>query len=126
MEFEHEGATYRVGRMNVFDQWNVARRLMPILASLPSKAEANGDALTPLFQAIGKATDDDSNYILHKCLAVVSRKDSGGNWVRVMATGGNALMFEDINMFIMIRLTVAVIKENMGDFFTQAVSGDLM
>lgn len=125
MEVELKGIIYRIGTLNVFDQWNVARRLMPLLSSLSDVKDDKTllAVLSPVLGSIGQMSDEDTSYILNTCLAVVTRKDTQGNWVKILG-GKNLLMFQDIDMLAMLRLTMYVITENMGTFFTQAASED--
>lgn len=123
MEVDLFGFKYRIGKMDVFSQWNVSRRLMPVIGSLiaANKEQSLAEMLVPAFGTLSEMSDEDTEYILNKCLAVVHRQDASGNWAKIMG-GKNTIMFEDINMMVMIRLTVYVVTENMGDFFTQAAS----
>ena len=63
---------------------------------------------------MSKMSDDEVNYLLRLCLGVVSRQ-SGEKWARVMIDTN--LMFADIEMPHLLRLTIAVIQENLGGFF---------
>ena len=124
MEIELKGVTYSIGQMNVFDQWNVARRIIPLLGALSDLKDGASmiENLTPLLSSVGKMTDEDTSYILNKCLAVVKRKEPSG-WNKVLG-GKDAIMYEDMTMSTILRLTMSVITENMGDFFTDAASED--
>lgn len=128
MEVELNGQTYRIDRMNVFDQWDVARRLMPVLGALTGIKD--GDSLSkmlmPAFQSLGSMSNEDSSFVLNKCLSVVKRRqviDGAVAYANVLG-GKNSLMFDDIDMFIMLRLATFVVVENIGDFFSQAALDD--
>lgn len=69
---------------------------------------------------LGQLTDADSEFVVQKCLSVVKRQ-SGESFAKLTTPSGD-LMFQDIGMKIMIDLTAAVIVENLGDFFSTALS----
>lgn len=100
MECSVKGHDYRVAKLSVFDQLKVTRKLLPVLAGmmsdfgsirslLPADGKIDGakfDALKPVFETLlpriadelSSLTEDDTNAIIHPCLAVVSRKHMGG------------------------------------------------
>jgi hypothetical protein len=132
-EIELGGNKYRIGRMNAKKQWNIARRLMPVLAELIKAAKEIPEGTTPeqqspenaekflekisepLADSFSRITDENSDYIIDTCLAVCERAQ-GPAWAPLMR-GGN-LMFQDLDMTTMLGLTFAVIRENLGDFFS--------
>lgn len=117
METTINGATYRIGKLTVFQQFHIARRLAPVLFSLGAAAaneEGGLQAFEPVADALSKMSDADSEYVLMSCLDVVHRKQ-GNDWANVRARGGG-LMFDDISLGTMVQLTTAVIKENLGNF----------
>ncbi|MDC4815485.1 hypothetical protein NQ815_17365 [Acinetobacter baumannii] len=76
-------------------------------------AEANleslGEALQPLMDAFAKMPEDDVDYVIKKCLTVVSR-----NGAKVVVR--DAIMFDDLGMEHILPLTIAVIRTNLGNF----------
>ena len=116
---EINGQSYRIGRLDAKKQFHVARRLAPLLAGLGGalKGEAKGFAemVSPIAEALAKMSDEDSDYVIDTCLAVVARQQ-GSDWAGVMARNGG-LMFQDIDLPAMLRLAVAVIQHNLGSFF---------
>jgi hypothetical protein len=105
-------------------QFNVVRRLAPLLAQMGVSLQTiqtsiNADltdflpALGPITTALAQISDEDANYIIFTSLAVVSRQ-SGEKWSRI--TSGENLMYADIDMPIMLRLVVEVLKVNLGSF----------
>lgn len=116
------GNTYKIGKLNAIQQFHITRRLAPslwALAEASGSAPSNSDpilALKPVAQAVSQLSDEDSEYVLHTCLGVVMR-DQKGQWARVWAKGGG-LMFDDIDLQVMMQLTFAVIRENLGNFFS--------
>ncbi|MFX6571376.1 phage tail assembly chaperone, partial [Acinetobacter baumannii] len=76
-------------------------------------AEANleslGSALQPLMDAFAKMPEDDVDYVIKKCLTVVSR-----NGAKVVVR--DAIMFDDLGMEHILPLTIAVIRTNLVNF----------
>lgn len=138
------GNTYRIGNMDPRSQFHVTRRLGPVMSALgaalttllpklamPTPDVVVGDAkkgatlsdeqmlfvMGPLMDVVAKMPEDDVNYVIDRCLAVVQRRD-GEKWASVMHQSGQ-LMYQDIQMPTMMRLVVEVVMGNMGDFFFQ-------
>lgn len=134
---------YSIGRLDAFKQFHVARRLAPVMSTMAGSFQAlleadnklsvatapdSGEqpeaktpdmaALATVMQAIAevvaKMPEEDVNYVLHACLGVAKRRD-GERWARVM--NGSQLMYQDIDMAVMMRITMATVKENLSDFF---------
>lgn len=135
MEFEIKGVKYRVAKLSVFDQLKVTRKLLPVLAgmmsdfgSIRSRLPADGkidtvkfEQLKPVFETmlpriaeeLSSLTEDDTDAIIHPCLAVVSRRHMDG-WVPVFAQG--ELMFDDIDLLVMLHLVARVVADSLGNF----------
>lgn len=123
-----KGVLYRLEPMSARKQWDVARRLAPILeVALPaildalakgslSDADAAQAALPPLIRGIGSLTDEASDRLLDECLACVRRPGGGGAYVPLTRDG--QFMFEsDNNLLVMLTLAAHVIWDNLGSFF---------
>jgi hypothetical protein len=121
------GQTYSIGRMDAMKELHVSRRLAPLMAgfgaSAFSLAQSGKDSVDdgamlqvfgPVVEALSKMKDDDVEYIIRTCLAVVKRRD-GGLWVPIQ--NGTQLQYQDITMQCMMRLTVEVVQERLGGFF---------
>lgn len=124
---EIKGQTYQVGRLNALAQFHVSRRLSPLLATLgTSLASLRGGLsldlseflplLEPITEIMASMPEDSVNYVIFTCLGVVKRQQ-GEKFASV--TTGNHVMFEDIDMPVMIQLVVAVLKENLGNFLME-------
>lgn len=119
MEIVLTSGTYTtVNRLDAFSQLHVARKLspaMPILEGMVDKrnADKNKDLLTVLM--LRQLPDEDAEYVVRRCLSVVSRH-SGKTLAPVQSPSGQ-LMFDDMSLAEMLELTVAVVEENLGDFF---------
>ncbi len=128
---EIAGQTYRVGRLNAKMQLHVFRRLGPILAAVGKSAkdmisahgslvaaESQGaslnDLLGPVMDELSKMKDADVDYIIDACLSCCGRKE-GERFANLMR--GTTLVYQDIDMPVMLRLTIEVLKENLGNFF---------
>lgn len=121
-ELDLMGTMFRIGRMNALTQLHVGRRLLPALVAVGIRAEDLGkrggasmvDIMEPAVKLMGSMSDEDVNYVLFRCLAAVTRQ-SGERWAPIV--NGDRMMFEDIDMPCMVRLTAAVLQENLEGFF---------
>jgi hypothetical protein len=120
-EVEVAGHTYRIGMMNAMMQFHVGRRLAPAVITLGDVFSGNP---LPLAEALQRMSDADSEYIINSCLAVVERKSGNGaaSWAKLRASNGS-FMFDDIDAMVMVSLTIAVIKDKLGNFSVQGVLG---
>ncbi|EPY1976161.1 phage tail assembly chaperone [Acinetobacter baumannii] len=68
-----------------------------------------GEAIQPFIDAFAKMPEEDVNYVMKKCLSVVTRD---GAKVVVKDT----LMFDDLSVEHILPLTIAVVRINLGNF----------
>ncbi|EDV0473210.1 hypothetical protein AB6P63_004573 [Salmonella enterica] len=144
MECSVKGHDYRVAKLSVFDQLKVTRKLLPVLAGmmsdfgsirslLPADGKIDGakfDALKPIFETLlpriadelSSLTEDDTNAIIHPCLAVVSRKHMGG-WTPVFNSG--QLVFDDIDLLTMLQLVARVVADSLGNFLPVSLTSEM-
>lgn len=128
-EFTIGGFNFRSNKLNAIQQWDLTRKLSPIIAAvIPQFASDNppkglddiAQRLVPALEMLSAMPDADSNYVLKTTLGVVERATASVNnqtiWAPVWRNGG--LIFEDIDMGIMMQIVVHVIMENLGRFFT--------
>ena len=124
-EVEIEGQTYKINSMNVFTQFHVARRLSTlapaILNHLQTPVEDRNNlvlfyAMTDAFSTIA---EDDANYVLTHCMAVVFRKQENG-WAKIQTDGG--IMFVDITLPVMLKIVWEVLLKDIASFFPTAPS----
>ncbi len=111
------------GKLDAFSQLHVARKLgpaIPIVEGLVAKANASKDKGLLTVLMLSHISDEDTEYVIHKCLKVVVRKQEGGMLSKIQSIDGQ-LMFDDIGMSELLELTVAIIEENLGDFFRAAI-----
>lgn len=117
------GQNYRAGKLNALAQFHVLRRLAPVLASIGMSLEQIqkfktpedfARVLGPISETLSQMPDEEANYVIFTCLAVTSREQGDGRFAPV--TSKNAIMFEDIDMAVMVRLVAEVLKENFLGF----------
>lgn len=118
--------SYKIDRMDAMNQFHVARRLVPVMGAFASMATALHNKvegqpieaidLLPIATAISQLSDDESEYVIKTCLSVVRRLDETSNRYTPMMVRGN-MMFQDVSLSEMIKLTSETIMENLGDFF---------
>lgn len=127
MEFEIKGQEYRAAKLNVFEQLKISRKLLPLLSGLLTEIsvirqlksgqisidEAIKTALPAIAQALSDISEDDSNAIIHPCLAVVVIKQ-GKSYVPIFSNG--QLMFDDIDLMSMLEIVVRVVGDSLGNF----------
>jgi hypothetical protein len=128
-----KGETYECGKIPALAQFHVVRRLGPMLvvAGISVEMLRNGmkveldDIVTmagPVMELLAKMSDEDSEYIIFTCLAAVKRQQ-GTAFAPITAKDTKALMFMDIDMPVMLRLVIEVMKENLGGFLTELEEG---
>lgn len=136
---EHEvyGNVYQFGKMDAIRQFHVMRRLGTVSSGLGegiSRLSAAGGAaellrdgsramlvVGPLLEAIGRMTNEDSEYVINTCLAVVKRRQGATSFSPVQVNPGQ-LMFPDISMTCMIALVFRTLEHNVGGFFSELLS----
>lgn len=129
MEFTIKEIPFRVAKLDVFQQLKVSRKLLPLLAGMLSdintvkSAAAEGDyfqvlekALPAIAQSLAEMSEEDTNAILHPCLAVVSRQQAKG-WVPIFSQG--VLMFDDLDLITLLRLVLRVVEDSLGGFLPE-------
>lgn len=127
VEIKNQG--YEIGSLPALTQFHVVRRLAPMIgavgmdaATLKSAASLKdfSEFIAPVVDQLARMTDEDANYVIFSCLAVVKRKAaSDGSLARVVASDGRSLMFDDIDMTVMVRLVVEVLKVSLSGFFSE-------
>ncbi len=123
MEITFKDADYRIGKLNVFDQLKVARKLLPVLAGIVGdfrKLQEGGNALETVLPKIARTLSDlseeDCNAILSPCLQVVSRSHMK-SWVPVM--NQQVLAFDDIDLMTLLQLVARVVADSLGNFLQE-------
>lgn len=142
IEFEINTHKYKTSKMGVMTQWAIARRIAPVVAHImtpdllksfmslkgtdegtdPGKMmELFSGIFNPLAYALSQMNDEDNEYVINHCLAVVYRQ-SGGGWT-IIKPLGSGLMFEaDIDLLEMMQIVVRVIVDTVGNFSFASLS----
>lgn len=117
-DFEFNGETYQIAKLDPMTQFHVMRRIAPVLASIGG---GNKDGIMGLTLAISRLSDEDVEYVISRCLADC-RRQSGDNWAKIYVSG--RLMFDDIGMGGLVSLTLETLKGSisgamgaLGDMF---------
>lgn len=128
IEFEIKGVTYRAEKLDAFAQLHVSRKIapivplvLPVLGMLQARGldgigqdmGAVSEILAPLANAFAAMPKDDADMVVVACLSVVLRKD-GSTYSRVYRDG--RMMFQDIELDVMLPLIVHVIRDSLGNF----------
>ncbi|QHM71276.1 phage tail assembly chaperone [Mixta intestinalis] len=128
MEIELKGNIYRAGKLSVFDQLKVSRKLLPVLGGMVGElkklqaGQADIETLLPVIaDTVAGMSDSDCDAIIHPCLSVVSRQN-GKTWAPVFRSG--ELMFDDIDLMTMLQLVARVIGESLGNFFPEHLDSE--
>jgi hypothetical protein len=130
-EVEFAGNRYQLGRLDAMTQFHVSRRIAPVLPPLIRtymELAASDSPLTknlgllatsvqPVMDAISQLKDDDAEYVVGKCMAVVERQHMAG-WAKVWSPVHKVSLFDDIDVGVMLELTVRVVMENLGPFIS--------
>jgi len=125
MQLTVNGKRYAsTGRLDAFAALHLARKLGPSLPIveglvLPENASKDKSILTVLM--LSHLSDADSEFVMRKSLSVVARVGDDGRLQKIQAPDGT-LMFDDLQLAEMLELAVAVIEENLGDFFRTALA----
>lgn len=122
-EFELGGHKYRADPLDVFDQFDIARRLAPIVTLLTMQKDREklkaGFARAFVSMSSGMSRED-GRALLALCLSKVHRSQSG-NYAPVCPAG--QVMFDDIDLPRSLELLWEVLARNrIIDFFDEPLS----
>ncbi|MCU6237347.1 phage tail assembly chaperone [Morganella morganii] len=146
MEFMINGNTYRAGKLDAFQQQDLAFALVPAFGAvapllkdiLPVSEDGTGGdeiadirktklmdslpvilpALTTAVRTLDKKSRKEINDI---CLDVVTRQ-TGNQWSKIYS--GGVLMYDDINGIELLQIAGYVIKDSLGSFFPAPPEND--
>lgn len=118
--------TYKIEKLNVNKQIKVTRKVLPLFSliypEIEGKLKENPDQkiewsglLPKIATYIAEMSDDDCNSIIYPCLSVVKREDAEGNFVPV--SKNTEILFDDMDILIVIQLVMQVITESLSSFF---------
>lgn len=128
-EIELGGHRYSIGRLSARQQFHVSRRIAPVIPPLipvflqlarhhkegAGELDGLGEVLQPFAAAIAAMNDADADYVMDNCLLAVQRWQDTG-WARVMAPEQKTLMFQDMDMSVILPLVVQTVVANLGPF----------
>lgn len=135
-EFEHGGHRYRIRKFNALEQWNLSRKIAPLIPPLVpvfikiSKAggltkDLTGvaEVLTPFAEGISALSDETSEWIINTCLSALSREvapgTTGAAWTKIWSSASKISQFEEINdLSTVVPLVMKVIWETLGPFIS--------
>lgn len=113
------------GKMDVFTQLAVARKLavaFPILSMIIDSKKSSTEKKKPLsvlvIQALAMLTDDESDFVVSKCLNLVKRKTPEGEFP---IYNKGVLTFMDISMEDVLEITAEIVVDNLGNFLVTAL-----
>lgn len=123
IEYEIKGVGYKSGKLDVFIQSNIVRRIAPLLGDIaPALRFLKTDPMMSfkiVAGSLSRMTDDDMLYVQRACLQVTQRHDANNLvWANLMSPSGQ-LMFEDMDLFTMNKIVFLVLKDNLSDFFQE-------
>lgn len=152
-DFELGADTYRIGKLNAFQQFHLSRKVAPVIPTLipvflklqgsardqavaAAAGESPGTGATPLSgdleglaalmqpfaDGIAGMPDEVAEFILGTCLGAVQRKQ-GTAWFPVWSASQNVCMFDDLDLGVMLKLSVRVITESLGPFLRGMLTG---
>ncbi|MGN4188688.1 phage tail assembly chaperone [Burkholderia gladioli] len=130
-EIELGGQRYQIGRMSAMQQFHVSRRIATVLPPLIRAYLSMGasdkpltknlallaTSIEPVMEALSQLKDDDAEYVVGSCLAVVERQHMNG-WAKVWSAQHRTALFDDVDMSSMLVLTGHVIVETLGPFIS--------
>jgi hypothetical protein len=136
IETNIDGKNYRVDKLPAIPQLHVARKIAPLIPpAIGPFLAINGmkggidknlpnimSELQPFADALATLPDADAEFVLSTCLGVV-RRQNGDQWVPIWRNGQT--MFEDMDLGVMLRLTVRVIIDSLGPFIRGVVTAHL-
>lgn len=101
--------SYVVGRLNAFQQFDVARKWASILFLIGGDKDrtpvADPSAFSRAFLSVSsQVPKEDNDMAMRLCLSVVTRQVAGGGGMAPVLSPDGALMFVDIDMLQMIEL----------------------
>lgn len=108
-----DGETYRTGQLNAKEQFHVARRLAPIVASFSNQGSSG--FIGALAMAVSKLPDDDIDYVMRVTMKTVTRKVAD-RWANVWNLAADQPQFSDMNASTLLQLVIAVVQDNLGSF----------
>ena len=141
MEFDVSGQRYSSGKISVFDQFSVIKRLAPLIGAIGPVMSADtlrlaqkraagvesgegekddfaaqmGVVLPAIIDGMRAVSDDDARFIFTTCLKVVKRR-SGQAMQSVWNAAAGDFQFQDISLPDMLMIVFNVLTDNLSSF----------
>ena len=138
-EFEIKGSTYRADKLTAMQQFNVSRRIAPLLPPLipiamrlvkllPQDGSApviadieklisHPELIQPFADALASMPDETVNYVFDECLSVVKRQLVDGSFMRIWDRRTHTALSDDVgDSEVLFPLVLKVIVINLGPF----------
>lgn len=121
--------TFMIGNLDPKRAFHVVRHLAPLVGSLgevlpyalgaktfdPNDLDAMAQVIEPIAKGLSEMPESDVNYVIDTCLAVVQyRLPDGRGYTPIQM--GEHLMYDWINMPLMVRLVFETVRENLSGF----------
>lgn len=123
-DFKLGSVNFKLNKLDPFKQFHLIRRLTPILSEIVpiakklsgshSGGEDQFESLIPIFNGLGKLSDEDANKVFLGLLSAVEMQQASGGWARVAAD--NNLMFHDLELPILLQIAGRAFAYNLKGF----------
>lgn len=129
--------TFRHGTLSAADEFHCVRRVAPVVkntgALVTALAAKDGEVdsaervagviegSAPLFQAFADLSEEDSTYVIARCMAATEMLD-GETWVPTWDREIQAPAVERLRMIHVLRICYAVLRDAISVFFSDALS----
>lgn len=125
-EFTIRGETYRCKKMSGIVQVHVLRRAGPAISPLVAAARhgMKETLVEELIENLSRLDDAATEYVLTKCLSVVSVKRDGG-WPKILSSVDRLeFMYDEIgeDAYLMLAIAARVMGFNFEPLFREALS----
>lgn len=110
--------TYQITKLNAFAQMHLARKIAGILGSAQIQNKTPQEILANICACIGNMSDDEIEIFVCKALVNTSRQNENGlGFSPIVNSSMPTLMYDDIGLDDLMKLTMESITFNLGNFF---------
>jgi hypothetical protein len=78
--------------------------------------------MAPMVEGMSQMAEEDVDYIVQRCVAVVQRNQGPSIWAPIWNNNAKAMMFEDIDGMQLLRISIIVMQENLANFMNAPAS----
>lgn len=134
-DFTISGMEFKIGKIDAFKQFHVARRIGPIIGDLiPMMQKAMktiaaagsmteeqkfgefAELVSPVMLGLAKLSDADANHVLLGLLSAVQIRQVSGNWARI--SDGQLMMIQNLELPVILQVAGRALAFNMSGFFS--------